>query len=165
MQGISPHSHPLVFPASTHTCSQFTCCSTCSFKKQWMAEQCHGQSYYSNIFQVDCHSLIISLRLKTANLHSVKVKIQPKYTKFGNYTNTAWSYWSPRMYMSGNGGCNYSKYMYPPQWSLDLCAGPSGGRDKHFFTYFVPLSVWKLNLSVVFLTYKKIKPGIFCQPY
>ena len=46
--------------------------------------------------------------------------------------------------MSGNGGCNYNKYMYPPQWSLDVCAGPSGGRDKHFSTYFVPLSLWKL---------------------
>ena len=67
--------------------------------------------------------------------------------------------------MSGNGGCNYSKYMYPLQWSLDLCAGPSGGRDKPFSTYFVPLSVWKLNLSVVFLTYKIRKHGIFCQPH
>ena len=106
-----------------------------------MAEQCHEQS---NLFQVECHGLIFSLRLKTANWHSVKVKIQPKYTKSGNYTNTAWRYWSPTMYMSGNGRCNYNKYMYPPQWSLDLCAGPSGGRDKHFSTYFVPLSLWKL---------------------
>ena len=32
--GISPYSHPLVFPACTHTCSQFTCCLTCYFKKQ-----------------------------------------------------------------------------------------------------------------------------------
>ena len=46
--------------------------------------------------------------------------------------------------MSGSGRCNYNKYMYPPQWSLDLCAGPSGGRDKHFSTYFVPLNLWKL---------------------
>lgn len=96
-----------VFPACTHTFSQFTCCLTRSLKKHWMSEQRCEQS---NLCQVDCCSLIISLRLKTANLHSVKVKIQPKYTKFGNYTNTAWRYWSPRMYMSGNGRCNYNKY-------------------------------------------------------
>ena len=85
MQGISPHPHPLEFPSCSHTCSQFTCCLKCSFKKQWMAEQCHEQS---NPFQVECHCLIFSLRLKTANLHSVKVKIQPKYAKFGDYTKT-----------------------------------------------------------------------------
>ena len=35
--------------------------------------------------------------------------------------------------MSGNDRCNYDiKYLYPPQWSLDLCAGPSCGIDKHF---------------------------------
>ena len=43
-----------------------------------MAEQCHEQS---NPFQVECHCLIFSLRLKTANFHSVKVKIKPMYTK------------------------------------------------------------------------------------
>ena len=67
--------------------------------------------------------------------------------------------------MSGNGGCNYSKYMYPLQWSLDLCAGPSGGREKHFSTYFVLLSLWKLNLSVHNQKIQNILSTLLTQPH
>ena len=67
--------------------------------------------------------------------------------------------------MSGNGRCNYNKYMYPLQWSLDLCAGPSGGRDKHFSTYFVLLSLWKLNLSVQNQKIQNILSTLLTQPH